>query len=525
MDVLKNNMVWRESGAVWIALAVVSGLLGTIFYDGLQSMAEMWFNTEEYSHAVIIPFVSLFLVWQKKDELERVPFTGSLAGLGVVAFGLCVFLLGQLSASLTVMQYAFVITLAGALLAWMGWQGFRIILMPFLFLSLMLPIPSFLYQDFSAQLQLFSSNIGVWVIRLFGISVYLEGNVIDLGSMKLQVAEACSGMRYLLGLMTIGFIAAYFFKVAFWKRAFVFFSSIPVAILMNSFRIGVIGVMVEYWGKGMAEGFLHDFEGLVISMACTAMLVAEMWLLTRIGKDSRPLREVFGLEFPAPTPSNAEVRQRELPRQFVVVVVLLAAVAVLARMLPENVESSPARKVFSEFPLEFGSWKGKEDRLEHIFIDILKFDDYLLADFVDQSGQPVNLYVAYYNSQRTGKVPHSPRTCLPGGGWNVEGITQRIIGDVLVNGQPLTVNRTVIRRGETKQLVYYWFQQRGRVMTNEYLVKLFVSWDVMTRNRSDGAMVRLVAPIGRGQSEEEVDRKLVSFAKEVSGVMPAYIPE
>ena len=146
-----------------------------------------------------------------------------------------------------------------------------------------IPLPKFLYNNLSSQLQLISSEIGVWFIRLFDISVYLEGNVIDLGNYKLQVVEACSGLRYLFPLMTLGFIAAYFFKGAFWKRAIIFLSSIPITVLMNSLRIGMIGVTVEYWGVAAAEGLLHDFEGWVVFMACTAVLVLEMWVLAHVG--------------------------------------------------------------------------------------------------------------------------------------------------------------------------------------------------------------------------------------------------
>src|ERR1039457_5061617 len=140
----------------------------------------------------------------------------------------------------------------------------------------MVPLPEFLYQNVSAELQLLSSEIGVWFIRLFGISVYLEGNVIDLGAYRLQVAEACSGLRYLFPLMIIGFLVAYFFKTAFWKRALLFLSSIPITILMNSLRIGAIWLMVEHWGESMEEVSVHEFQGWVVFMASGALLVLEM---------------------------------------------------------------------------------------------------------------------------------------------------------------------------------------------------------------------------------------------------------
>ena len=257
---------------------------------------------EEYGYAYIIPVVALFMIWQKRETLERLPFDGSWAGVVLVLIGVGLSLLGDLSTLYVVVQYAFLVVLAGLALTFMGWQGFKEIWVPLLLLAFMIPLPNFLYQSVSAQSQLISSQLGVAIIRLFGISVLLEGNVIDLGNYKLQVAEACNGLRYLFPLMALGFIAAYFFKGALWKRAIIFLSTIPITILMNSFRIGVIGIMVEHWGRATAEGFLHDFEGWVIFMACTAVIVGEMWLLAKIGARKQSLREVFAVEFPARVP-------------------------------------------------------------------------------------------------------------------------------------------------------------------------------------------------------------------------------
>jgi exosortase D (VPLPA-CTERM-specific) len=331
----------------------------------------------------------------------------------------------------------------------------------------MVPLPNFIYHNLSAALQLISSEIGVAFIRLFDISVYLEGNVIDLGSYKLQVVEACSGLRYLFPLMTLGFIAAYFFKGAFWKRAVIFLSTIPITVLMNSFRIGVIGVMVEYWGQDMAEGFLHDFEGWVVFMACTGILILEMWVLARIGKERMPLQEAFGLDFPEPAPSDAPTQGRRPPVQLFAAFAVLILAFVISTQTEKRTEIIPERMAFSQFPDQVGEWEGRRERLEQIYVDELKFDDYILTDYSDGNGMPVNFYAAYYGSQSTGESSHSPRNCLPGGGWQIKESSRKEIPGVTVGDNPLIVNRFEIRKGDTGQLVYYWFQGRNRIDTNE----------------------------------------------------------
>ena len=196
-------------------------------------------------------------------------------------------LIGQLATVYTVQQIGLVVAICGFVLALTGWPALRYLWMPLLLLFLVIPLPDFLQVKFSAGMQLISSELGVWFLRLIGVSVYLEGNVIDLGVYQLQVAEACDGLRYLFPLMTLGLVLAYFYKGATWKRVLLFLSSIPITILMNSLRIASIGVMVDRWGIGMAEGFLHDFQGWVVFMASFGLMVLLMILLSRVGKDAQ----------------------------------------------------------------------------------------------------------------------------------------------------------------------------------------------------------------------------------------------
>jgi EpsI family protein len=175
--------------------------------------------------------------------------------------------------------------------------------------------------------------------------------------------------------------------------------------------------------------------------------------------------------------------------------------------------------------LNLGEWQGKRDQLEKIYIDELKFDDYIIANFTDHDQRLVNLYVAYYASQRKGESAHSPRTCIPGGGWQITSLTRHVIETVRVGGMPLKVNRVVIQKGEHKQLVYYWFQQRGRVITNEYMVKWYIFWDALTRNRTDGALVRLTTMIPPGADVAAADKQLTGFSRETVGALKDSIPD
>jgi len=520
----KTLNIFRESAVLIVLGLIALALLVFIYQEGLSYMVEMWDAKEEYGHGYIIPAITLFLIWQKSDMLELMDFNGAWVGFGFVVLGFMFFYMGELSSIYTVIQYAFIFTLYGVLLSLMGWKAFKVISVPLIILLFMIPLPNFLLFNLSAQLQLISSEIGVAVIRLFDISVFLEGNVIDLGVYKLQVVEACSGLNYLFPLMTLAFISAYFFTGAIWKKSIIFLSSIPITILMNSFRIGAIGVTVEYWGPEMAEGVLHDFEGWVVFMCCIAILIGEMWLLARIGKDKLPLREAFGLDFPEPTPEDANIIYRGIPKPFYASIAIIILVAASVSVLPEQVEIEPDRKAYVDFPLEIEGWQGRVGYLEQIYIDALKLSDYVMNDYKDNDGASVNFYSAYYSSQKKGASAHSPRSCIPGGGWRITSLTQHNIEDAKIDGVPFEVNRLVIQKDETKQLVYYWFQQRGRIITNEYMMKWWLFWDSMNDHRSDGALMRLTTVLQPGQDLSIADKRLEDFSRKIAPRIPEFVP-
>jgi EpsI family protein len=504
IDSYSRTTVFKSPPIWWIFVGIAAVLIGYAFHETIQNMVRIWEVKEEYGYGYLIPLITIFLVWQRKNKLAEIEFHPSVVGLLIVVLGGALFFLGAIAATHTLSQYGLVVTIMGVTLALLGWKAFGIVLVPLALLFFMVPLPPFIYNALSTKLQLISSEIGVAVIRLFDISVYLEGNVIDLGSYKLQVVEACSGLRYLFPLASLSFIAAYIFKGALWKKAIIFLSSIPITVFMNSFRIGVIGVLVEYGGSGQAEGFLHDFEGWFIFMACIAILVLEMAVLVRIGKDKLSLTDAFAVDLPASIPAGVQRKSRQVKLLSWFVPVLLAGIAASSLYVQGREDYFPDRRVFAEFPVRIADWKGTTGTM----------DDSI-----------VNLWIAYYADQAAGSAAHSPRSCIPGGGWLIKDLSARTIDSIQTNGVPLEVNRLLIRKGDYTQIVYYWFKQRNRNITNEWLVKWYLFWDGMTRNRTDGALVRLTVYVTPGEDLSVADQRLVDFLGAVFPRLAEYIPD
>ncbi len=530
------NFSIRKNLWLIISLCLVALLLGVIFNDGLVQMSHSW-ESEEYSHGYLIPVICFWFIWSNREAVSRYIGKGSWIGVLVIVVGLIVGSMGELASLFTITQYAFLIVIYGLCLALLGWRGMSLIWFALAYLFFMIPLPNFLYNNLSSQLQLISSQLGVAVIRSLDISVFLQGNVIDMGVFKLQVVEACSGLRYLFPLTSFGFLCAFFFRAKLWMRVVVFLTTLPITVLMNSLRIGIIGILVEYWGIEQAEGFLHDFEGWIIFIGCLAVLFAEMWLMVLFFMPGKNFSQVFVVDATVQE-SDASLSEQSnnvnnnrklifgLPKSYLVACLLLVIMMPLSILMDSREDLSPQRQRFANFPLSIGEWKGVEVAMGQEFIDALKFDDYIIGNYSKGNDVlPINFYVAYYASQRKGASAHSPKSCMPGDGWRIGDFNQRQIGsNATGRGDLLRVNRTVIRKGNNRQLVYYWFQQRGRIITNEYLVKWFLFWDALTSQRTDGALVRLVMNLPEGSDVADADKKMESFLNVIFPKLESFVP-
>ena len=211
------------------------------------------------------------------------------------------------------------------------------------------------------------------------------------------------------------------------------------------------------------------------------------------------------------------------PPQFLVVVVLLVGTLAISQGV-EFREKIPPAKSFASFPLQVGEWRGKRVVMEEDIIKELDLSDYLIVDYVNGS-HAVNFYTAYYESQRKGESIHSPETCLPADGWRF-----KIAGSATLplrnrDGTPMRVNKAFIEKGSFKQLSYFWFPQRDRVLTNAWELKLFDFWDALTRQRTDGALVRLITPVYPNETIDDADKRLVVFTKEILSILNEFLPK
>ncbi len=524
IEALKNI-----DSSAWLKAAVYGLLLLGVYYSTLAQLVFHGWRRDDYSYGYLIPFVVLYLIWDKRSRLASLPSKPSWTGFALVGTAFCLFWIGELGGEYFTLYISLWLMIAGLCWIHLGWQKLKELAFPLIMLFTMFPLPNFLYTKISWQLKLISSQLGVLMMQAVGMSAYREGNVIDLGFTQLQVVDACSGLRYLIPLIVLGLLLAYFFKAPFWKRVVVVVSTVPLSILTNSLRIALTGILYERWGAAVAEGFFHGFSGWFIFIVSLGVLLAEMWVLTRFGR-----RRSEGRGHPQELQDGrgkvGEGQKLEhqarwwAQAQFWAAVVLLSATLAISQGV-EFREKIPISKPFVQFPLQVGEWTGSKVGMEDQILDALDLSDYVMIDYRDRAGKQVNFYVAYYESQRKGESIHTPETCLPGSGWlfRQAGRTDVPVPDHRTH--PMPVNRALMQKGSTKQMVYYWFPQRGRILTNAYELKLYAFWDALTRQRTDGALVRLITPIYDVEEPAQAEQRLQTFIRDISPVLEEYLPE
>jgi exosortase len=258
------------SGRTWAAAAVLGLLLSILYSHVAIKLVSDWYNIDDNSHGLLIPFFVLFLVWDKRKLLLRIPLRPNWSGISLVVLGLFILLVGVFGADLFLSRISFEFVAAGLIWTLLGkpmLKESRFMLFVFL---LAIPLPTLIMNHITFPLQLMASQLASKLLPLAGVPVLREGNVIQLPVMQLEVAEACSGIRSLMSLFTVAVIYGYFIERGWQRRTILALASVPIAVAANAARIFGTGLCVQYWDPDKAVGFFHEFSGwlmFVISLS------------------------------------------------------------------------------------------------------------------------------------------------------------------------------------------------------------------------------------------------------------------
>lgn len=255
-----------------------------LYYKAILALISDWSSDPNFSHGFLIPFVAGYMVWYRQSEIKQQAPDPAWSGLLIVLFGMSVHLLGNVGAELFLMRVSMIITLAGIIIFYFGYGMFKIVRVPLMYLIMMIPIPSIIWNKIAFPLQLFSAKISSIAIELLGIPVFREGNILHLSNTSLEVVDACSGIRSLTSLLALTGAFAFLSGLSTSKKWVLFLSAVPIAVLVNVIRLTITGAMAAWISPDTAHGFLHDMSGLIIFGAALVMVYGIYFVEMKIEK-------------------------------------------------------------------------------------------------------------------------------------------------------------------------------------------------------------------------------------------------
>lgn len=270
-----RNVTFSESlkqHRIQLFLALL--FLALLYRGVIPDMALQWYEDSNYSHGFVVPLIAGYFVYERRRDILEAEVEPWWPGLALFVIGVLQLVVGWLGTEFFTMRSSLVVTLAGMTLFFFGKRLFRLMLLPLGYLLFMVPLPYIIYDMVAFPLKLFVTKASIAFLKLVGVVVVREGNVIMLPLTTLEVADACSGIRSLISLLALAVAYAFFMKISPLKRALLLISAIPIAISANALRVIGTGLLAQYWGAKAAEGFFHEFAGMAVFVVAVALLIA-----------------------------------------------------------------------------------------------------------------------------------------------------------------------------------------------------------------------------------------------------------
>jgi len=272
----------------WAPIAVSVAAFAFLYRGVIAKLVYDWTYDGNFSHGFLIVPIAAYLVWERRRKLAATPIEPTVVGLVLLVGSIATLAAGILGAELFLSRVSMIGVIGGAVLFTMGWRFLRVLMFPLAFLLLMIPIPAIVFNQISFPLQLLASKVAQYTLSMAHIPVLREGNIIVLANTSLEVAEACSGIRSLISLVTLAIVYGYFADPRPWARVVLTLAAVPVAVVSNAARVAGTGVAAHYYGPEVAEGFFHTFSGWMLFLVAFVMLFAIQKLMGGATPASRP---------------------------------------------------------------------------------------------------------------------------------------------------------------------------------------------------------------------------------------------
>jgi EpsI family protein len=495
-------------------------LIAFIFcYAGVfASLAGQWWNNDMYSYGFLIPWISLYLIWIRRETLSRIsPLPNYTGGVPFFITGMGMLLLGQAGGIITLQEISLMFTIPGLVLLLLGTRFLKALWLPIGYLLFMMPIWDFLTDRLHFPFQLFSATLGVRLLQVLGIPVFQQGQYIQLPNITLEVARACSGVNYLISVVAIGIPLAYLFLNGVFRRILLVVYGVVVAVLSNSLRVALIGFLSYYGIGGDLHGPFHMLQGMFVSVIGFGALFAGVMVLSQKPRQSPP-------SIPAGVSDTIQkIHHDQAPqsrsREILYVGLFLSAILILGgcyyffhKPLVLSLKGG-----FKDFPAEMGSWKRVPGKPEPPIYWQKGVDEELSAVYGRNSNKNVQFYIGYFSFQNQEKKLVNFKTD------ELHRLASKI--KIHLNSDDvIEVNQVIQNEGKMKKMTFFWYDLNGRIVTDQIKAKAYMLSNAVLERGTNGAVIMLTMDYKKPEDESLYKAEAGDFIKNVVPALRNYLP-
>lgn len=459
-----------------VALGAVTAAFVFAYSGAFSLLFKTWSNSSTYSHGVLVPFISAYFAWSMRERLASTPISPSIAAGGIMLLASCFLLVAGHISSVTIVQQASVLfAVPSLILLLLGRRQLRELALPSAYLVFMVPVLDVLINRIQWPFQLLSAKVSVFVLKLFGVSVFLNRQFIELPNITLEVAKACSGVQYLVSIISLAIPLAYI-NLRGNMRLLLLFLAVVIGIATNWLRVIFIAVWSLNGGE-VLHGPMHIFQGMFVAVFGFILLFAVSLVLGRLQRASCAQKENVAA---SPRVFDAVLGSPRFKHAAACAIVVLLATGIYMHFF--KLQQVPLAEPIKKLPHQIAGWKGVDaDKSAKKTFHMQGADSDLHRVYTDASGRQIELHIAYFESQSQGRelINHSHNPLYEA---SVEIEVPAMSG-------PLKVNHAFQNSGPRDYQVLYWYNVNGKAVSGIYSVKLNVLFDGLLRRRTNGSMV------------------------------------
>ncbi len=489
---MKSDKVLR-----WVVLTLIA--IGIVYFPVIKKLLHRW-NQGDNSYCYLIPAIFVYLCWEKRKFFNFNNFSGSLLGPVLLIVAICLTIIGSLSSLETLLYIGFYLSLVSLGITLYG-KRLKYLSFPLFILLFIIPLPPFINRMLTFKLQLLTSYLAVFLMRLSGFSVFRQGNIIDLGITQLQVAEACSGLRYFVSMSVLAILIGYYFLKRLRYRLLLL-SLVPfICIIANAIRIYLTAIFYLKGHKELAQGFSHFFSGWFIFLIASIFLILITKFFNKLEKEELSEgQEVVRLD----------IKESTFNKWYLILFLVIILIGGAAQYFFSRNFFIPKNVNLSKFPLRIDGWYGERLKLSKNILKSLWADEYVYNVYMKEDFPGViYVFIPYYKYQTTWHTAHTPQSCILGGGWSIIRTGNWRLR--VSSNKVIPIKYMWLEKPGARMLATYFFFERGRVITSPWWHKIYLFWDGIVKRRTDGALIRVEMLLENNVSYSQAEKELKKF--------------